>query len=219
MTTTEAFAIFDVLQDKYGAPYFPSDWKEKFFNMAQYEYLHDLLPEEGGDGVNYEFDENITTTLQPLLWTVNVSMNSSGLVPQATLDTAIQTVSGDSTTSFFKILNAGLNISGQFYPIQYVKYNNLRTYQANVFKSPSFPKNVRYTFTGNGIQFFPTFTSNQLTISVIKNPRSVSLSPNVNPEWSDYVCYNLIAKMLKYAGITTDAPELINDVRMASIAQ
>ncbi len=216
MTSANVFALFDILQDKYGAPYFPVDWQIRMFNMCQYEYLHDLLPEEGGDLVNFEFDENITTTIQPLIWTVSVNMNGAGLLPQTTLDTAIKTASGDTTATMFKIMSVGFNSGSSVFPAQYVKYNNLRSFQANIFKAPKIPTNVRYTFLGNGIQFYPTSTTSILTITVIKTPRNIS--DVIDPEWSDYVCYNLIVKMLKLAGVATGSEELINDVRSISVA-
>jgi len=224
MTIAKVLEVFDILQDKYGAPYFPSEWKVDMFNMSQYEYLHDLLPEEGGEGVNFDYDSNVTATIQPLLWIVNVTMNSQGLLPTATIDTAIQTASGDATASWFRIASIGFNSGTNVYPAQYIKENNLRSFQANVFKAPSAPKNVRYNFVGNGIQFYPTAVSNTLSIKVIKNPRNVFVdendsSNNVDPEWSDYVCYNIIAKMLKLAGVATDGQDLIQDVRLSSIAQ
>jgi len=220
MTTTKVFEIFDILQDKYGAPYFAPLWKVDLFNQAQYEYLHDLLPEEGGDLVNFEFDQNITTNIQPLIWSVSLNMDTSGLVSNASLDAAIQTASNDSTATLFKILTIGISSNAKNYAAQYIKYNNLKTFQNNTFKSPKFPSNVRYSYTGNGIQFYPTFSSPAVSITVIKTPRSIAITPaNVDPEWSDYVCYIIIAKMLKLAGVATNAEELINDVRASSIAQ
>lgn len=219
MTLAKVFEVFDILQDKYGAPYFPDLWKTDMFNMSQYEYLHDLLPEEGGEGVNFDYDSNITTTIQPLIWTVSVNMDNTGLLSESTLNTAIQTASGDATTSFFRILNMGFNSGGSVYPVQYIKQNTLRSFQANSFKAPSAPKNVRYGFEGRGIQFYPTAPSNTITVTVIKNPRNVSTTGPIDPEWSDYVCYNIIAKMLKLAGVATDGQELIMDVRNAAIAQ
>lgn len=219
MTLTKVFQIFDILQDKYGAPYFPNEWKVDLFNMGQNEYLHDLLPEEGGEGVNFDFDSNVTNNIQPLIWTVSLSMNGSGVVTNTALNAAIQSASSDATATFFRIMSIGATSgSSVVYPVRYVKQNNLRIFQANTFKAPSAPSKIRYNFVGNGLQFYPT-TTTPLSITVIKTPKNVAISPNVDPEWSDYVCYNIIAKMIKLSGITTESPELINDVRMAAIAQ
>lgn len=224
MTILQAFEVFDVLQDKYGAPYFPTSYKVDLFNMCQYEYLHDFLPEEGGEGVNFDYDSNVTATLQPLIWMVDLSMDGTGLVSQATLNAAIATASGDPTAEWFKVLSIGYVDGTGIYPVQYTNQNNLRTFQANVFKAPKAPRNVRYTFEGSGLQFYPTNSSNTLKIKVLKNPRNVVADDdvpanNIDPEWSDYVCYNIIAKMLKLAGVATDSQDLINDVRLSAAAQ
>lgn len=221
MTTQKVFDIFSVLQDKYGAPYIDDSWKVDMFNMSQNEYLHDLLPEEGGEGVNFDFDSNVTNNLQPLIWTVTPSTNSSGLLTESALDTAIQTASSDSTAKLFRVMSIGITSSGKTYPVRYVKQNNLQQYAANIFKAPSSPTKVKYNFVGGGLQFYPQSTITGLTITVIKTPRNIAIAPAtpVDPEWSDYVCYNLIAKMLKLAGITTDSAELIQDVRLAAVAQ
>ncbi len=219
MTTLKVFEIFNILQDKYGAPYFPAEWLVDLFNMASNEYLHDLLPEEGGEGMNFDFDSNVTNNIQPLIWTVTPATNSSGLLTEAVLNTAIQTVSMDTEAELFRVMSIGLTASGKTYPVRYVKQNNLQAFEDNTFKKPTSPNKVKYTFTGSGLQFYPQATTSGLTITVIKTPKKVSLDPVIDPEWSDYVCYNLIAKMLKYAGITTGSEELINDIRMTQIAQ
>jgi hypothetical protein len=218
MTLAKAFEIFDILLDKYGAPYFPDIWKEDMFNMSQNEYLHDLLPEEGGEGVNFDLDANVTATIQPLIWTVSSTLNGSGIITDAVLNAAIQAVSSDATATTFKIMSIGVTATGRTYPVKYVKQNNIRAFQNNVFKEPRNPDKMRYSYVGNGLQFYPSTPATAVTITVIKTPRNVSLTGPINPEWSDYVCYNIIAKMLKLAGITTESPELINDIRMASIA-
>ncbi len=217
MTTAKVLEIFDILQDKYGAPYFIDLWKYDMFNMSQNEYLHDLMPEEGGEGVNFDFDSNVTNNLQPLIWTVTPSTNASGLLTESSLETAIQTASGDGTAKLFRVMSIGIRSVGKTYPVRYVKQNNLQQFEANVFKQPTTPNKVKYTFVGNGLQFYPQASTTGLTITVIKTPRDIS--DVVDPEWSDYVCYNLIAKMLKLAGITTDSAELIQDVRNSGTAQ
>ncbi len=219
MTTTKVFEIFDILQDKYGAPYFPPAWKVDMFNMSQNEYLHDLLPEEGGEGANFDFDSNVTDNIQHLIWSVSLSMNGSGIVTNSALNTALAAASGDASATRFRTGSIGITDGTNIYPVRYVKQNNIRAFQANTFKAPSAPKKVRWTFVGNGLQFYPTTASSTLTITVVKTPKNIAISPNVDPEWSDYVCYNLIAKMLKLAGIATDSAELINDIRMATVNQ
>lgn len=217
MTTAKVLEIFDILQDKYGAPYFINLWKYDMFNMSQNEYLHDLLPDEGGEGMNFDADSNITSNIQPLIWTVTPSTNASGLLAESTLETAIQTASGDNTAKLFRIMSIGVRSVGKTYPVRYIKQNNLQQFEANVFKQSTTPNKIKYNFVGSGLQFYPQASTTGLTITVIKTPRDISVS--VDPEWSDYVCYNLIAKMLKLAGITTDSAELIQDVRNSGTAQ
>lgn len=219
MTTTQVLQVFDILQDKYGAPFFPPAWKIDMFNMCQYEFLHDLLPEEGGESLNFDFSSNITKNIQPLIYSVSVNMDSTGLVTTTALDAAIQAASADATAKLFRIMSIGI-LSGIYtYEVKYLKQNNKWAFENNYFKKPSSPKKVKYEITAPGLKFSPVSTTTALKITVIKTPRAIDDSPVVNPEWDDYVCYNLIAKMLKLAGIATGSDELINEVRMTSIAQ
>jgi len=201
MTTTLAFEVFDILQDKYGAPYFPDDWKVKLFNKAQFAYLGQVIPDNQGGRVNVELDSNVAHNVAPLIFPLSVN-SSSGLVSNAVLASALASASHAGAK-----VSRILNIRAGDYPVRWARHNNIWEYYANTFKHPRSPDKIRFTIESTGLRFYPTDDSVSLSITVLKEPKQVSLS--VDPEFSDYVCYEIIKIMLLDAGVSVRDEELI----------
>jgi hypothetical protein len=107
--------------------------------------------------------------------------------------------------------------TSDFYPVQYIKQNNLGAFRKNAFKKPTTTK-YYYTLTAGGLQFYPTDQTSELQIVVIKTPRVLSLSPVVNPELDDNALYNILLIALKIGGIAIRDEELQMDIRNTGLA-
>lgn len=221
MTTAEAITYFDILLDKYGSPYFTDAEKLNFLNHAQFEYLNRLFPDSQGGVVNFEFDSNVTTNIRPLIFTITTTMNGSGLVTDGALNTALQTETSDVSATYFRIGAASFTKSGVTYPIKYVKQNNLYAFTRNFFKKPTSPDRMRFTFTGKGLEFFPTdTTASAVKLWVIKNPRTLALGMTpVNPEFGNYQMYNIITIATQLAGVSVRDQELLGTLQGANVGK
>lgn len=216
MTIQNVLDIFDILQDKYGAPYFPDDWKVKLYNKATLRYLDTLIPDNQGGIVNFEFDSNVTKNIQPLIYPISISMNGSGVTSMGAINGALQTTSGDSGAEVLRFMTIGALFGGVNYPARYVKQNNIYEYQTNFFKKPRVPDNIMYTIQASGLQFYPVSVSTPLAITILKTPKKADLGNlSDNCEFSDYSVNQIIYIMLQDAGVSTRDEELQQDIRMA----
>lgn len=220
MTTAQAITYFNILIDKYGSPYFTDSEVVNFLNHAQYEYLNRLFPDSQGGVVNFEFDQNTAMNLKPLMYTLTATMSGAGLVTDTTLNTALQTASGDASATVFRIGAVGFVKDGVTYPARYVKQNNLFSFERNFFKKPTSPNRIRYTLLNNSIEFFPTDTeSSGLKIRVIKNPRTLDIATPVNPEFGDYTMFNIIVIAAQLAGVSVRDQELLGTLQGANVGK
>lgn len=220
MTTIQALQIFDVLQDQYGAPYFPTDWKLKLFNMAQLETLNKMVPDSLGGVINFEFDANTYRNILPLIYTAyNMNMDASGILPYSTIETSMTGIYGYTTTIFAIISIGAGNTYATTVPCRYTKQNNFWEFNSNVFKqgtNTSFRYKIEITnLSGKVIQFFPFDTSKNITATVIKTPRIMTETDN--PDWDDYVMNQVILQALKLAGIAVSDIQEIQSVSGSGI--
>lgn len=216
MTIQNVFDIFDILQDKYGAPYFPDDWKVTLYNKATLKYLDTLIPDNQGGIVNFEFDSNVTKNIQPLIYPVSVSMDSTGLTTMTAINTILQSTSGDAGAEVLRFMQISALSGGVKYPVRYVKQNNVYEYQTNFFKKARVPDNIQYTMQATGLQFYPVSISTPLTITILKTPKKADISNlSATCEFSDYSVNQIIYLMLQDAGVATRDEELQQDIRMA----
>ena len=216
MSSQQAVDYFAILQDKYGSPNLIESEIVDFLNHAVNEYINRMLPDSQGGVVNVEMDSNVLNNLAPLIYTITEN-TTSGLLTNAVIDAALVTESGDAAASRMSVLEVSVTSSGVKYPAKWAKYNNINAYERNYFKKPSSPDNIRYVYNGKGIQFFPTDDVSDIGVTVIKKPKVLSLSPVVNPEFSDYVMYSVIAIALQLAGVSTRDAELVESIRAISL--
>jgi hypothetical protein len=206
MTQQKAVDIFAILQDKYSSPNLITSEVIDLLNMAlSGEYMNRLFPDNQGGVVNFEMDQNVVVNIQPLLWTITTTMNTSGIVTSTAINTALRTATGNSSDVYFRIGSIGMT----GYPVKYVKQN--------IFKTPTTTK-PRFTFLASGLQFYPTDTTKTLTINVVKKPRLLAVADLATEcEMNDYLMYNVIGIALKLAGIATREEELIADARNSGV--
>jgi hypothetical protein len=218
MTLQRCLNIFAYLLDKYGSPNLEDQEVIDLLSMAlQGEYMNRVFPDNQGSVVNYEFDSNTTSNLQPLIWTVSTTMNASGIVTNSALNSALATASGQAGATYFRIGSIGLTADGKTYPVKYIKQNNIWSFTQNVFKKPV-TKRPGYTLVGNGLQFYPTDTTKTLTINVVKKPKLFALADLASEvELSDYVMFSVISIAVKLAGVALRDEEILNDARLAGL--
>lgn len=216
MTTQKCVDIFNVLQDKYGSPDVQSGEVVDFLNMATYEWLNRLVPSNLGGVVNYEFDQNTLTNIKPLVYPVTIVMSAGGIITNTAFTSALVTAGAEAGATWYRIGNIGITIGSETYPVKFTKHNNLWAYQRNFFKKTSATK-FRYTVRQDGLRFYPIDTTNPMSLTVIKNPKALSLVGPINPELDDAQMFNIIIIALKLAGISTRDEEVLEDVRLASL--
>jgi len=217
MLLSKAVDIFQILLDKYGSPEIEDSECVDFLNIGINEQLNRLFPDSEGGSVNYEFDTNATANIQPLVWNVTTTMDSSGIVTDTVLNAALQTATSDPNASYFRIGSIGLTYNGVIKPVKYIRQNNLWAFSNNVFKQPTISQ-ARYTYIANGLQFYPTDNTKTLTINIIKKPRVLTESDlSTECEFGDYEMYNAIALAVKAAGISVRDEELQQDVRLSGL--
>lgn len=227
MTTEEAVNIFKILQDKYASPHLIDSEIVRMLNMAQYERLNRLVPDDMGGVVNFEQDHNVALNVKPFIYRL------TGLNPRnpdcMITDVSINEELADSVLpdpdpegQYFRICNV-IEEADQPKYCKYVKHNNFFRVSLNSFKSPTGGV-LQYTLNAEGIQMYPAeedTATKSFSITVIKHPKKMKLPEGVNeavdPEWDDYNMNLIIMIALQLAGISTRDEELIGDIRNTKI--
>lgn len=216
LTTQNLVDLYNVLLDKYGSPNQLDSEIIDNLNMATYEYLNRLVPDNQGGVVNFEFDTNVVKNIKPLIYELELNMDSDGLLEETSIETELQSESGDAEAKVFRVMSIGITTGGKQYPVKYVFQNSRYVDERNVFKRPS-ATNPKYTMLAAGLQFYPTNASDPLVITVIKTPAALSLSPLQNPELDDYSLYAILSLALQLGGIQVRDEALIADIRNTSL--
>jgi len=115
MTTAQALDVFKILQDKYASPSLIDSEILKFLNMAQYERINRILPDDMGGVVNFEMDQNIAANIQHLVYPLTGLSATSDVLTSSTINSALVVAAG-AGSSYLRILN--LSVSGK--PAKYV---------------------------------------------------------------------------------------------------
>lgn len=215
MSTQECVNYFLVLQDKYGSPAVEESEVVNFLNHAINEYLNRIFPDNQGAAVNFEQDKNITANIQPLIFEFDVSTAASGLLTTAALNAALVTAGAEVGATSFRVDSIGLTSAGKTYPVKYLRGNERWAFARNFFKKPLLTR-PKFEFVTTGFQIYPAGVQ-ALTVSVVKKPKILALSPVINPELEDYVMFNIIAIALQLAGVATRDEEIIQDIRNITV--
>lgn len=217
MTVQQAIDIFAILYDKYGSANLVDSEVVELLNMALTgEYMNRLFPDSQGGVVNYETDQNIVANIQPLIWTLMLNMNGSGVLTDAVINAALVSATHAGAT-YFRIGSIGWTTDGATIPVKYVRQNDRWSSERNVFKKPS-TSNPKFTLIGSGLQFYPTSASTNLTVNVVKKPKLLDDGDlSATCELGDYQLYTVISLALKLAGISTTSTEVLEDIRLAGL--
>jgi hypothetical protein len=218
VTINKAISTFQVLLDKYGSAYLTDEEVCDLLNSAlRGEYLSRIFPDNQGGLANFEQDQNVLANIQPLVWTLSLNMNGSGILTNADINTALRAATGDSGDAYFRIAAIGWTVDGETIPVKFVRNNDRWSSERNVFKKPS-STNPKYSLIGSGLKFYPTSTSATLTVTVVKYPVLFDAANGSDEcELGDYTMHNVLGIALKLAGVSVRDQELIEDVRLAGL--
>lgn len=216
MTIANWSLYFDLVQDKYGAPYFIDQWKSLFFNRATIDFVNSHFPEDNNKNSGFNIEENQDTlkALAPIIVTIYpANMNTSGKLLKTSLNTYLQNATGVSSDTVMRILkfiwwttvsgtegiNSGTNV-GQ--PIKVMRHNDWGQFLINVFKKPS-TTNPRWYETYDAYNFSPVSATTNLSVSVLKYPKTVDVATNVESDLPDFTHNEIIARALSIAGVAS----------------
>jgi hypothetical protein len=194
MTITAMAQLFDLLQDKYGSPYYTNSEKSLFLNRAMVEYVGSMLPGDS-ENKNVEFDEDTTSKIAPLISFVNtLKMGSSGVITKA----AIAAVTSPAIP--WRLLNLGMVLGNVTKPIKFVRHNDWYQFQDNYFKTPS-ATNPKYVESGLNYNFLPINVNATIKLTVLSYPTVVDIDTAVSSNLPDFTHNEIVALALEFAGI------------------
>lgn len=200
MTITQMHEYFDLLLDKSGSPYFEDSEKDLFINMAQIEYVKQLMPSNEGGVVNVELDQVVYNNVYPLVYDITgLTMTASAAILTTTIQTALDTASS-STEKILYILNVSWTKSGTTLPVKFTRQNDWFEFERNSFKQGSATQ-PRYKYNKTNLTFSPLDQSATIALSLLKSPKNVSLSGVVNSEFPDHTHKKIVEMALDLATV------------------
>jgi hypothetical protein len=200
MTIAAMTDFFDLLQDKYGSPYFTTAEKERLLIQAEWSIISSYLPQDGGE-VNLERNANTWMVLNPLLFSYSHAMSGGNTIVKATVESSITTSLGFAT-KIIRPAALSWTIGSVTVPVKAVRYNSLAVYLLNVFKTPTtaYP---RYHETATNYTVLPNSTSGTVLLYGLRSPRPMSVSGGFTSELSEVYHNEIVARALEYAGVGT----------------
>lgn len=194
MTITGMAELFDLMQDKYGSPYFTNPEKSLFLNRALVEYVGDMLPgKEDKDNVGFDVDN--TSKIAPLIKYVDtLKMDSTGAITKAA-------IAGVTTPAIpWRLLNAGLVLGNVTKPIKFVRHNDWYEFKSNYFKAPS-AENPKYRESNDRYTIEPININATVKLTVLNYPTVVDIDTNISSNLPDFTHNDIVSLALEYAGI------------------
>ena len=198
MTITSMAQLFDLLQDKYGSPYYTNPEKTLFINRAIVDFVQAFLPPEG-EGMNVDLNEDAMSQIATLIYSLPyMNMSSAGVVTKASVQTALNTAIAGGL--LWRRLNTGWVLGGETKPAKWTRQNDYYEFKANYFKNPSLDS-PRFFETATTYQFDPINTNAKLYFTVLKYPVTVDIDTVVNCDLPDFTHNKIVAMALEFAGI------------------
>ena len=201
MTITEMSQLFDVLQDKYGSPYFLDSEKELFLNRAQIQYVNDLLLDNDGGIINIEQNQDTFKNISPLVFDLDfLRMDSLGIITKTAVTNKLQSVS--TGASLLRELNVGWVIGTDKRPAKYVSKNDWYEFLNNFFKRPSL-KNPKYHENATDYRFEPIHPGAKIYFTVLKYPRPMSIGSSTSTDLPESTHDDILVRALILAGVAS----------------
>jgi hypothetical protein len=173
MTRTEMHNWFDLIQDKYNAPYFIVEEKDEFLNRAQTSFVNEVYPPS-----EYStFSTDLIKTL--IIEDLSVSTNGSDFdkITDSDINTALvaRTEAGNTYRHIYSIRAAG-DVFTAGRPVRFVRHNDRDRIVDNFFKKPKDSDPI-YRIVSDGIIVegeTDLSAQEDFLITVIKNPKDIS---------------------------------------------
>lgn len=203
MTTVEKLDFFDLIQDKFGSPYFNEAQKLVFLNRAAMRYVENLFPKKNKrkDGDSVEATSIAAESVKELIYVLPaVTMDASGEITNSSMVTALRTLSGDSNADIFKILSVEIVNNGKKIPLRSMRHNDKAAFETNIFKKPTYTY-PRYSFANNALQFRPDNAVGDIYVTVIKTPKI--MTSVVNTDLNVDTHNEIVAQAIAFAGIAS----------------
>lgn len=199
MTVTQWAEFFDIIQDKYGSPYYTNDEKSVFFNAAITEFVKSLLPDEDR-GTNLELSQDTLSDLEPLIFTAPQFTITGQYLTRSALETAL---TAQTTAPVWRLLAMGWVQGEKRRPVKFVRHNDWWEFQQNAFKKPT-SDNPKYKVESTRWVIDPTPGSAKLDVTVLVYPDIVDVdagTPDCN--LPDHTHYKILAIALELAGVSS----------------
>lgn len=207
MTAAEMGNWFDLLQDKYGSPYFTDTEKSLLFNRASVAFVKNLLWPDGKEQPEtMELTQDTFSQIAPLVITpAYINMTSGGLVTKTTLQTAVTNAQAGAVV--WRPLSIGWTLGGSNRAVSFVRHNDWWAFQQNYFKAAT-TENPKFRETATAFEFLPISISARLYFTVLKYPRTIVLdydtpANNVDSDLPDFTHDKIVALALEFAGISS----------------
>lgn len=202
MTIAEMALYFDILQDKFGSPYFTNPEKSLLLNRAQIIFVKEMLPTDKDVDLNIETNADTVAVVAPLIISLTpISNPLNGSVTKISVQANLTALVSDAL--YWRVLNVGYSIDGtNFVPVTYVRHNDWYKLLDNYFKYPD-DSNPKYKETYIDFQFLPNNTAADLYFTVLKYPVVVDIDTNVSSDLPDSVHDKIVSIACELAGIGT----------------
>lgn len=207
MTITEMVDYYDLLQDKYGSPYFTTSEKERFLNQAQLDIISDHLPKEGTEQ-NIERNANSWLAFNTLFFSTVAVMNSLGVITKTDLESTLTTALGFTVTIIRPLSFSWTDSNGTRPIIGPTRQNNWAKFIDNIFKIPV-ESEPRYYESNSSYVINPVNTGASITITGLRYPKAISVSGTQTSELSPLYHNEVVARALELAGVSSRDQALV----------
>jgi hypothetical protein len=213
MTIIEMLSWFDIISDKESSPYFSDAEKLQFLNVAQDDYVNELvfsvylptLSNREGPARVYSAAESSSSgleILEPLLVPeLTLPSSEGGEITRTQINAAINTAVGHPST-YVAIDSVSKIVGSASIPVRFVRHNDFYAFQSNVFKAAS-ANQPQYRLFKDKLQILPIGVANY-KLSVVKRPRRmvfdlVTPGNNVSCELPEVAHNKIVSIALEHA--------------------
>lgn len=207
MTIAQWATYFDIIQDKYGSPYFTDAEKSLLFNRATVQYVQQFFDVRQPAELNIEFDRDSIASLSTLIYELpSITMSSTGIITKAQIQTALTGVLGGAL--LWREIEIKATLGTSVNPVNYTRHNDWAQFLNNAFKTPT-NDNPKCYETALDFRFLPVNQTTQIVFTVVKYPITVDITGAVSSDMPDYTHDKILAIALELAGIASRDEALI----------
>jgi len=202
MLIADWITYFDVLQDRFGSPYFTDSEKMSLFNRAIVDFVNSHFPTGKKYVEDVEQNQRVVEDLNPLIFRVPaVRMDSAGIITANQVLLSLQALV--PTAQVMRLLNVGWEQSNSYtVPVKFTRHNDWYQFKMNFFKDPKRGGGPRFYLSGLNYYLEPVNISTNIRFTVLKYPVVVN-STGVECDLPDFTHNELIARALELAGISS----------------